>query len=112
MLSLVLSRFLCPVGSLRVSLWKVIEAKVVVSPVNLGVIALLGYYLSQDRIWVWRFIAQPWLWAQMETRRILSLTVSQLLCPVLSWEVPLCLVIEAKVVVSILSLGVTALQED
>lgn len=48
----------------------------------------------------------------METRNILTLAVWQLLCPVHSCHVPIWSVIEAKVVVSLVSLSMTALLGD
>jgi hypothetical protein len=44
--------FLCPVCSRWVPFWRVIGEKVVISPVGLGVRALLGDQLSPGGIWV------------------------------------------------------------
>jgi hypothetical protein len=43
-------QFLCPVIFWQVPLWAVIGAKVLFSPVNIGVTALLGDQLSLGRI--------------------------------------------------------------
>jgi hypothetical protein len=61
---------------------------VVVLPVLTGVSALLGDQLSPGGIWVRSAVAQDQLPAQMETGRILSQAVPQVLWPEVSGHVP------------------------
>ena len=69
----VVPQFLCPVVSWWVPLWTVIRAKVLVSPINLGVTALLREQLSHEGICVWRAVPQVNSSAQMETGSMIFL---------------------------------------
>jgi hypothetical protein len=55
-------QFLCPVNYWWIPLWRVVGVKVIVSPVNLVVPALLGDELTLGGIWVWRSEGKTYLW--------------------------------------------------
>ena len=81
--------FLCPNGSGRVPLGPGIWTEVVVLPELTGVSALLGDQLSSGGICECRSVAQDQLWAQTETRILLSQATPRFLCPEGSGWVPL-----------------------
>lgn len=57
-LCLAASQFLWPVVSWHIPLWPVMEANMVVSPMNFAVTAVLINQLSLVRIWAQRAVAQ------------------------------------------------------